>query len=269
MLKSNSKPDALSPDFTHQQKEHFIEAEVQRFHWQTENPFIREQETRLLNSLAELLKDGDEVLEVGAGEGANLVNLDAGTKHCSIVAIDFSAQKSELCNKNAQQAQPNLSCTALCADATKLPFASNTFNVVYCRDLLHHIDPAQKQQVVSEMVRVCKPGGKLLLIESNGRNPIITLHALLIKAERGELQSSPKLFKRLVEQANGKNLVILGKEPLPFFRLLLHYRFGLPKLGTNKAAVKVLGFLDKVFGVIIPKSFWAYSVVSADVPTTK
>lgn len=51
--------------------------------------------------------------------------------------------------------------------AQKLPFRDDFFDLVTCQTLLIHVnDP---QTVIKEMIRVLKPGGKILLIEPNNQ----------------------------------------------------------------------------------------------------
>ena len=56
----------------------------------------------------------------------------------------------------------------VCGDALSLAFDSDVFDVVFCRDLLHHVDFARKK-ALEEALRVCKSGGRMIVLESNGR----------------------------------------------------------------------------------------------------
>ncbi|MEI6043107.1 MAG: class I SAM-dependent methyltransferase [Chloroflexota bacterium] len=255
-----------SKNFIEFQKTHFEEAERLRFQWQTTNPLIQYYEKILLTDLNLRITEGVTLLEVGCGEGANLANLETTKKIKLAVGVDFSQNKSRFWLDSTDQANVAETCAGLCGDATSLPLASASFDLVFCRDLLHHIAPEQQAQVVAEMFRVCRPGGHVLLIESNGRNPIIFLHGLLIKAERGEWRSSPTLFKSLLLKAGAKQPKIKGCEPLPVFRLLLHYQFGIPTLGKQKWIAQVFRVVDKVAGWILPVSCWSYVIAWSDVP---
>jgi len=49
------------------------------------------------------------------------------------------------------------------ANAARLPFASATFDLVFCRAAVHHF--AEPELQVREMVRVCRPGGRVVLLD--------------------------------------------------------------------------------------------------------
>lgn len=49
------------------------------------------------------------------------------------------------------------------ANAESLPFADESFDVVYCRSSLHHF--ADPHRAVAEMVRVCRRGGRIVLVD--------------------------------------------------------------------------------------------------------
>ncbi len=61
-------------------------------------------------------------------------------------------------------------------DATALPFRDNSFDVVGCSLLVHHLEPAQVQQFVGEALRVCRLA---VLINDLRRSPV---HLALVYA---------------------------------------------------------------------------------------
>jgi ubiquinone/menaquinone biosynthesis C-methylase UbiE len=48
-------------------------------------------------------------------------------------------------------------------NAEALPFVDESFDVVFCRSSLHHF--GEPRQAVSEMVRVCRGGGRVVLVD--------------------------------------------------------------------------------------------------------
>lgn len=113
------------------------------------------------------IKTGEKVLDVGCGQGLFLARLTRSYK-AKGVGIDISNKSVEFARKN--YARKNLSYQI--ADATKIPFGDNSFNVVISFDTLEHIE--DQKGAVKEIVRVLKPGGKLLIYTMN-KNDKLTL----------------------------------------------------------------------------------------------
>jgi SAM-dependent methyltransferase len=58
------------------------------------------------------------------------------------------------------------------ASGTELPFPGDSFDLVTTVAVMHHIaDPHDVRTTISEMVRVLKPGGTLIIWDHNPRNP--------------------------------------------------------------------------------------------------
>jgi SAM-dependent methyltransferase len=63
------------------------------------------------------------------------------------------------------------------ASATRLPFASGSFDFAYAVNVLHHLPgPASQGAALSEASRVLKPGGLFFLHEINVTNPIFRFY---------------------------------------------------------------------------------------------
>lgn len=68
------------------------------------------------------------------------------------------------------------------ANAQALPFVDGSFDLVFCRTALHHI--ADPHRAVAEMVRTCRPGGRVVLSDliapsADVRNAFDQLHQLI------------------------------------------------------------------------------------------
>jgi len=94
------------------------------------------------------------VLEIGVGMGADYLEwLRAGA---DATGIDLSAISIERAKRRCVLAgyEPDLRV----ADAERLPFAADTFDVVYSYGVMHHTP--QPAQCLAEAWRVLKPGGE-------------------------------------------------------------------------------------------------------------
>ncbi|HXG75456.1 MAG TPA: class I SAM-dependent methyltransferase [Gaiellaceae bacterium] len=103
---------------------------------------------------------GAEVaLDAGCGTGALAFALAPHV--AEVVAVDTRADYLEAARK---EAPANVRFVE--ADATELPFAYGTFDIAGCLRLLHHV--RWPGLVVSELARVTRPGGRLLIADQLG-----------------------------------------------------------------------------------------------------
>ncbi len=78
--------------------------------------------------------------------------------------LDISAERvQEAKERNRGNEQANF----VRGDAQAIDFASNSFDLVYARMLMEYLK--DKEGAVKEMVRVCKPGGTVLLQDLDGQ----------------------------------------------------------------------------------------------------
>ena len=101
---------------------------------------------------------GEKVLEIGGGLGTDLSQF---ARHGSIVTdVDLSA--GHLGHARENFALRGLTGEFVHHDAETLPFADNTFDVVYSNGVIHHTPNTER--VVGEIRRVLKPGGKAIIM---------------------------------------------------------------------------------------------------------
>ncbi len=95
-------------------------------------------------------KDGS-YLDVGCGTGIVLDEVGSGFK--KQVGLDISQGALGLTTER-------VSSPLVCADACRLPFADNSFDLVSCLDVLEHV--RDDLDCIRECFRVCKPGGYMV-----------------------------------------------------------------------------------------------------------
>ena len=114
------------------------------------------------------IRRGDEILEVGVGTGLT-TTLYPPT--CRVVGVDLST--SMLDKARQRVARAGLRHVRLLEmDAAHLTFADDTFDIVFAPYLVSVVpDPVA---VAREMQRVCRPGGKIVILNHfRSANPIL------------------------------------------------------------------------------------------------
>ncbi|MFK8115419.1 MAG: class I SAM-dependent methyltransferase [Rubripirellula sp.] len=124
---------------------------------------------RMLAAVESLdIAPGAKVLEVGVGTG---LSLESYPHNVDFTGVDLS--ESMLAEAEQLIAEKNWEhISVLPMNAEKLTFADSMFDVVTSFHTISVV--SQPQEMMNEMVRVCKPGGRILLINHfRSDNPLI------------------------------------------------------------------------------------------------
>jgi ubiquinone/menaquinone biosynthesis C-methylase UbiE len=109
---------------------------------------------------------GAQLLEIGCGMGSDLVQFARGGAHCT--GIDLTPRSIEITRHRF--ALNGLEGDFMLSDAERLPFESESFDVVYSNGVLHHTP--NTAGAIAEVHRVLRPGGiaKIMLYHRNSLN---------------------------------------------------------------------------------------------------
>lgn len=118
------------------------------------------------------------VLEDGCGVGEYLVHLALHAQQA--VGLDYEFERT-------QEARIKVS-EVVCGAGEKLPFPNDYFDLVLSHEVLEHVQNDQK--AANEIIRVLKPGGRLILFVPNRGYPFET-HGIYWK---GKYKFGNKLF---------------------------------------------------------------------------
>jgi len=246
---ATAPPGALASRFVVEQLRYWKDVDAAHYEWQTAHPYISVTENTLLDGVE--ISARDRLLEIGCGEGANLYHLVRRAPKASFFGVDFSSSKILF-------ARSQMAVWGARADAGALPFRSGSFDAVLVRDVLHHVQ--DRRAVLTEAIRILRPGGRITVIEPNGRNPLIALMAAGIREERGMLGSNPARVHAELGAAGADITSVEARQPFPISRVVLHYRLGLPSAGRTKLGRRLLECIEGG-ARILPRSLWAYFVV--------
>jgi ubiquinone/menaquinone biosynthesis C-methylase UbiE len=115
-------------------------------------------EARIGRLLAPLRGD-ERALDVGCGTGALAYALAPLVGE--VVGVDSSEEYLSAAREDAPEG-----CTFVLGDAEALPFPYGDFDLVGCLRVLHHVN--RPELVVSEIARVTRPGGRILIADQLG-----------------------------------------------------------------------------------------------------
>ena len=121
------------------------------------------------------ISPGDRILEVGVGTG---INLSLYPRDCELTGIDLSDSMLEKAYERvAEKRMRNVHLQQM--DASRLLFPDASFDIVYAPYLISVVpDPIQ---VAREMGRVCRPGGRIVILNHfRSTNPIMSWGERLI-----------------------------------------------------------------------------------------
>ena len=116
-------------------------------------PGAEQKITKALRDLTERLPKPGRLLDVGCGPKSWLWKL--GWQPTGL-DLSFAYTRQFIKNRNS----------AVTGSCCQLPFADRSFHGVWTIGVLHHLDGAQARQAVTEMFRVCRPDGYVIIMDA-------------------------------------------------------------------------------------------------------
>jgi ubiquinone/menaquinone biosynthesis C-methylase UbiE len=159
------------------------------------------------------VRPGQRVLDVGCGTGyfARLL-ADAVGPEGTVVGVDPSPEMIAYASRNASDF-PN--CQFRVGEAESLRFPAEHFDVVVSSLVMHHVSEASRVPALSEMRRVLRPGGTLLVADAQ-----MPRHSgwrlLMVMTGHGQMNRMAPDLESLAAQA--RFAVIGTGEVLPWLR---------------------------------------------------
>jgi ubiquinone/menaquinone biosynthesis C-methylase UbiE len=136
------------------------------------------RERELRDRLAALvdLRPGESVLDVGCGTGSLVLAAKRRVGRTgTVTGIDASPEMIERARRKATDKGEGIHFEV--ARVESLPFPNESFDVVLSTLMMHHLPRATRERCVSEMHRVLRPGGRVLVVDfekpSNKRGGLI------------------------------------------------------------------------------------------------
>lgn len=176
----------------------------------------------------------DQVLDFGCGPGTFAIRMAGYCK--SVVGVDITKEFiTEAIQAFAALGLKNASAIHVAPYA--LPFRSASFDAVLMVDVIHHLDDIPSS--LKEVLRVLKPGGKILVFEPNKLNPLIWLVHYFDKNENGLLSlGTPRKYASILKEYSSNleyqyNGIVIGPQSRAFdcIAAFINHRVCYPLLG--------------------------------------
>lgn len=127
---------------------------------------------------------GRKVLDLGCGDGEDAIEISKYAKQ--VIGLDIIRDKNwdNKKNKNVK---------FVIGKGEKLPFKDNSFNGLFLKDVLHHVQDIKK--TMKEIKRVTTDDAVIIFIEGNRYNPLFYIHMTKM---RGHDHLTQKQFKNTI-----------------------------------------------------------------------
>jgi SAM-dependent methyltransferase len=143
--------------------------------------------TRKIKQLVRRLPTAHIILDIGCGPSSLLWR--AGLNP---IGIDLSFTYSLAFRQHGKRIANG--------EITRLPFQENSFDGVWNIRMLHHLPDHAVKKAVKEMIRICRPGGYIVIFDmilprKTWHNPLVYL---LRRADRGQFARTEKELEEIL-----------------------------------------------------------------------
>lgn len=155
--------------------------------------------------------------------------------------IDIAEEEVKTAIRDAEKAGLADQTNFQVMDAEKMTFEDDTFDLIFCSGVLHHLD---LDVAYPELSRVLKPGGKIFCLEALGHNPIIQLYRNMTPKLRTAWETDHILSTAQVKQ---------GYEFFDTIKVDYYYLFSIGAIPFRKSPLfePLLGFTEMLDSVVL------------------
>jgi ubiquinone/menaquinone biosynthesis C-methylase UbiE len=138
---------------------------------------------------ASLIDESGSLLDIGCGEGLFLVKVQ-NLRHKHLYGID---PWEEVLKK----AKERVTASFFRGDGYRLPFKDESFDEITILNLFYNLPDLSKMlSLMSEALRVCRKGGKIIFDYRNRRNPLIWLGYRTVKVHDPDIKIPVNAYTR-------------------------------------------------------------------------
>jgi len=191
---------------------------ISRYYDYLAGAFERKYAVMALERLS--IGEGETVLEIGFGTGHCLKRIAESVGQTGkVYGIDISSSMMEITKKRLEKAGLAERAELYCGDAASLPFDDNTFDAVFMSFTLELFDTPEIPEVLEQIKRVLKPGGRLgvaSMSKENGESIFLRLYEWTHNKWPKYVDCRPIYVEQSLREAG---YTIKSKEKVRLFRL--------------------------------------------------
>lgn len=177
------------------------------------------------------IQPGQHILDIGCGTGSLVLQIKRLYKDVEIVGLDPDPKALIRARRKAKR--NHLSVRFDRGFSDELPYADESFDLVFSSFMFHHLEAGEKEGTLSEVHRVLKPGGSLFLLDFGHSES---------QQNRGDSFLSRRIHSthRLNDNSENRILTMMNKAGFLdlqevnhrtwFFTQIVSYRATVPKL---------------------------------------
>jgi ubiquinone/menaquinone biosynthesis C-methylase UbiE len=219
------------------------------------------------------LKGDEKVLEAGCGGG--LYGITLATFGVDCYELDYSKnmlKNVEIAVSKCKTTYGSLRIKTFQEDLTGMSFGDNTFDIVFNEGVIEHwVNRDERRQILTEMTRVIKPGGHLVVCIPNNAHPFYKWWYFLQRVVRsdklvfrpgGELEEAIISADTLANEIGDIGLINVDVDGFAVTRTIAHY----PRWWPLKALAKALEIILPPFPQHIRKKWGVYLLAGGQKP---
>lgn len=171
----------------------------------------------------EQANDSIRILDFGCGDGNSSKYFRKYFNNSQIVGIDVSEQSIKEANQKKVE-----NAIFQSFNGSTIPFDDNQFDLIFTSMVFHHIEHKLHENILNEIRRVLKPGGRFYNFEHNPYNPLTRKVVNECPFDEDAVLLKPS-YHKMITIKSGLNL-----KNLNFTLFLPRHKFFKPLLGLEK-----------------------------------
>lgn len=164
---------------------------------------------------------GEAVLEFGCGTASNLALLARRFPAARLTGVDIDPTALAIAGRKLER--QGLAATLDGYGGGQLPYDDGAFDAVFSFLVFHHLTADQKREALSELSRVLKPGGRLVLADWGAQhNPLLWLGFFTVRVFDGfetTRDNAQGLLPNMIRDAGFEGTFEKAHKATPFGRI--------------------------------------------------